>query len=228
MVCDDAVVRGAEPVIIGSVLDVKSLGKDNNSHINLVKQLAVGYIEAAKEANVAIVNGEIAELGARVGGYGEFNYNWSAGVVWFAKKERLLTGYEVKEGDSLVGLREEGFRSNGLSLLRKIMKSAHGENWHEETYDGKNLAELALQPSRIYSGAVVDMFGGFANEPKAKVHGIAHITGGGVPEKLGRMLRPSGLGAHLSELFRPSNLMLYCQERGSVTDEEAYKTWNMG
>jgi len=228
MVCDDAVVRGAEPVIIGSVLDVKSLGKDGNSHIDLVKQLAVGYIGAAKEANVAIVNGEIAELGARVGGYGEFNYNWSAGVVWFAKKERLLTGYEVKEGDYLVGLKEEGFRSNGLSLHRKIMKSVHGENWHEETYDGKNLAELALQPSRIYSGAVVDMFGGFAKEPKAEIHGIAHITGGGIPEKLGRMLRPSGLGANLEELFRPSNLMLYSQEKGTVTDEEAYRTWNMG
>ena len=228
MVCDDAVVRGAEPVIVGSILDVKSLGDGNKSYIDFVKQLAVGYINAAKEANVAIVNGEVAELGARVNGYGPFNYNWGAGVVWFARKSRMLTGYEIQKGDKLVGLRENGFRSNGLSLVRKIMKTAHGDEWHRETYDGKSLAELALHPSRIYSGAVVDMLGGFDGESKAKIHGVSHITGGGVPGKLGRALRPSGLGAYLDNPFEPCDLMRYCQEKGNIADVEAYKTWNMG
>ena len=228
MVCDDAVVRGAEPVIIGSILDVKSLSEGDKSHIDFIKQLAVGYINAAREANVAIVNGEVAELGARVSGYGSFNYNWGAGVVWFARKSRMLTGYEIKEGDKLVGLRENGFRSNGLSLVRKIMKSTHGEEWHRETYNGKSLAELALHPSRIYSGAVVDMLGGFDGEPKAKIHGVSHITGGGVPGKLGRVLKPSGLGVYLDNPFEPCYLMRYCQEKGDVSDVEAYKTWNMG
>jgi len=228
MVCDDAVVRGAEPVIVGSILDVKSLGEGDKSYIDFVKQLAVGYINAARDANVAIVNGEIAELGIRVNGYGPFNYNWGAGVVWFARKSRMLTGYEIKEGDKLVGLREHGFRSNGLSLLRKIMKTIHGEEWHRESYNGKNLAELALHPSRIYSSAVVEMFGGFNGEPKVKISGVSHITGGGVPGKLRRTLKPSGLGAHLDNPFEPCDLMLYCQEKGQVTDCEAYKTWNMG
>lgn len=228
MVCDDAVVRGAEPVLVGSILDVKSLGEEGISYINFVKQLAIGYINAAKEANVAIVNGEVAELGARVSGYGPFNYNWGAGVVWFARKSRMFTGYEIREGDKLVGLREEGFRSNGLSLVRRIMRTAHGENWHEQSYKGKNLAELALHPSRIYSGAVVDMFGGFDREPKAEVHAVSHITGGGVPGKLGRILRPSKLGAVIDNPFEPCDLMIYCQEKGNVKDEEAYKTWNMG
>src|SRR3989338_7492340 len=66
MVCDDAVVRGAEPVLVGSILDVYSIGKNGNSFIEQIKQLAQGYINAAKEANVAIVNGEVAELGDRV------------------------------------------------------------------------------------------------------------------------------------------------------------------
>src|SRR3989338_4528423 len=99
MVCDDAVVRGAEPVLIGSILDVNSLGKGGITHIEPVKQLAEGYIEAAKAANVAIVNGEVAELGSRVAGFGSFNYNWGAAVVWFAKKDRMFTGKEIKEGD---------------------------------------------------------------------------------------------------------------------------------
>src|SRR3989344_9642081 len=109
MVCDDAVVRGAEPVIVGSILDVKSLGDGDDSYIDFVKQLATGYINAARDANVAIVNGEIAELGARVNGYGPFNYNWGAGVIWFAKKSRMFTGRKIKEGDYLIGLKEEGF-----------------------------------------------------------------------------------------------------------------------
>ncbi len=233
MVCDDAVVRGAEPIIVGSLLDVRSLGEKDNSYIDFVKQLAVGYINAAKDANVAIVNGEVAELGARVSGYGPFNYNWGAGVVWFARKDRMLTGREIKEGDSLVGLREEGFRSNGLSLVRKIMKNNYGENWH--LVDRKGMHDLervmikeVLIPSKIYTGAVVDMFGGFNGEPKAEIHGVAHITGGGVPGKLGRVLKPSGLGAVIDEPFDPSDIMSYIQSLGNVNDKEAYKTWNMG
>jgi len=228
MVCDDAVVRGAEPVIIGSILDVRSLGENGEGYIDFVKQLAIGYINAARDANVVVVNGEVAELGSRINGYGAFNYNWGAGVVWFARKSRMLTGYEIKEGDKLIGLKEYGFRSNGLSLVRKIMKTTHGEDWHKETYQGKSLAEWALHPSRIYSGTVVDMFGGFDGDPKAEVHGVAHITGGGVPGKLGRLLKPSKLGAYLDNLFEPCDLMRYCQEKGGVQDSEAYKTWNMG
>jgi phosphoribosylformylglycinamidine cyclo-ligase len=228
MVCDDAVVRGAEPIIIGSILDIKNLNKRNKSHTDFVKQLAAGYVDAARKANVAVINGEVAELEARVNGYGEFNYNWGAGIVWFARKSRMLTGYEIKTGDKIVGLKENGFRSNGLSLVRKIMKKVYGDEWHNETYKGKNIAELALHPSRIYSKAVVDMFGGFDREPKTKLHGVSHITGGGIPEKLSRTLRPSKLGAYLYNLFEPCELMKYCQEKGNVADTEAYKTWNMG
>ena len=228
MVCDDAVVRGAEPVIVGSILDVRSLEEDGQSYLDFIKQLAKGYVSAAKDANVAVVNGEVAELGARINGFGHFNYNWGAAVVWFAKKSRMLTGYEIKVGDKIIGLREAGFRSNGLSLVRKIMQETHGENWHEEIHDGKNLAELILEPSRIYTPAVVDMFGGFDKKSNADIHGVVHITGGGIPEKLGRVLKPSGFGAYLENLFEPPDLMLYCQEKGGVSDEEAYKTWNMG
>ena len=229
MVTDDAVVRGAEPVLIGSILDVNSLGTSEKPFIEEVRQLAEGYVNAAKAANIAIVNGEVAELGSRVGGFGAFNYNWGAAVVWFAKKNRMFTGKEIKEGDYLVGLREEGFRSNGLSLVRKIMKNNHGDNWHQVPWKKGNvsLADLALTPSRVYTAAVVDMFGGYCGEPKTEVHGVAHITGGGVPGKLGRVLKPSGFGAVIDSPFEPSEFVEYTQALGGVPDVEAYKTWNM-
>jgi len=233
MVCDDAVVRGAEPVLIGSILDVNSLGSKDKTHIEQVRQLAEGYINAAKAANVAIVNGEVAELGERVGGYRDFSYNWGAAVVWFANKDRMFTGREIKDGDALVGLRETGFRSNGLSLVRKIMKKNYGEQWHifnrEKKFDPEmRMAREILTPSTIYSKAVVDMFGGYDKKPRVEIHGVAHITGGGIPGKLGRVLKPSGLGAVIDNPFEPSDIMLHVQKLGNVEDAEAYRTWNMG
>ncbi len=228
MVCDDAVVRGAEPVIIGSILDVKSLGTNDGSHIDLVRQLATGYVNAAREANVAVVNGEVAELGARINGYGAFNYNWGAGVVWLARKSRMISGLAIKPGDYVVTLQEEGLRSNGLSLVRRVMTETYGNTWHAMTLDDKTLGDLALHPSRIYAKAIADMFGYFDKDPSADIHGVAHITGGGIPGKLGRALKASGYGARLHNLFDPCHLMIHCQELGNVSDEEAYHTWNMG
>lgn len=228
MVCDDAVVRGAEPVLVGSILDVRALGSQEEHYLDQVRQLACGYVEAAAAAGVAVVNGEVAELGDRVGGYGPFNATWGAAVAWFARRDRLLTGYSVRAGDAVVALRERGFRSNGLSLARKIFGEAYGEEWHVLPWGPHTLGAEALAPSTIYAKAVCGMFGGVHREPLLNLHAVAHITGGGIPEKLGRALRPSGLGATLETLFEPPIVMSACQEEGGVPDEEAYRTWNMG
>ena len=112
------------------------------------------------------------------------------------------------------------------------MKKNYGDNWHKKIFKRENtkkltFGELVLTPSKIYTKAVVDMFGGYDKGPKAKLHGVAHITGGGIPGKLGRVLKPSGLGAVI-EPFEPSEFMLYVQKLGVVSDKEAYRTWNMG
>jgi len=293
MVCDDAPIRGGEPVLVGSIFDVASLNDRNgNPHLEKVRQLANGYIGAAKAANVAVVNGEVAELGSRVGGYGgqnfinqlviqwisnnlnphnlncvknlanyvtlpntekykeqreqardfaqldenvekllnqidaysSFNYNWGAACVWFGNKDRLFTGKDIKKGDILVGLHEDGFRSNGLSLARKILENNFGSEWHLE----KSYAEDILIPSKIYSAAIVEMFGGYDQEPQAHIKAFSHITGGGIPGKLGRVLKPSDLGACIDEPLEPCALMLELQMLGDVSDLEAYRTWNMG
>ena len=110
------------------------------------------------------------------------------------------------------------------------MQKHQGDNWHKFPWRIGNLTlgDLALTPSKIYTSAVVDMFGGYCNEPKTEIHGAVNITGGGIPEKLGRVLKPSGLGAVIDEPFKPSEFILYTQALGSVSDREAYKTWNMG
>ncbi len=228
MVCDDAVVRGAEPVLTGSVLDVKTLGGDTGNYLSCIRQVAQGYVNAAREAGVAIINGELAELGQRISGFGQFNYNWSAAVIWFARRDRMFSGFEIQPGDTLVGFREEGFRSNGLSLVRRILSKEYGDDWHRQARGGQKFGDLVLRPSRIYTRALVTMIGGVQNEPQAALHGVAHITGGGVPSKLGRILKPRKLGARIDDPFEPPDFAIFCQKLGGVTDEEAYQTWNMG
>lgn len=246
MACDDAVVRGGEPFAVATVLDVRALNEVDNLH-EQVRQLASGYIEAAKAADVTIVNGETAELGSRVGGFNSdhngFNYNWSAVALWMVHKSRIIDDTQIRPGDSVVALREHGFRSNGLSLVRRIF-GAHNENWHDQNVDPtaeplaqwQKLGELVLKPSIIYSKAVADMTGGsdISREAKARVHGAAHITGGGIPEKLGRVLRNTGYGAYLDDLYEPPYVMKHAQQThitaglGDLSDEACYRTWNMG
>lgn len=229
MVCDDAVIRGGEPVLLKSVLDVNTLGTDD-SRLSFIRQLADGYAAAAKVAGVAIINGELAQLNDRIGDLESFHLEWSADVTWFAHESRLITGYDIAPGDGVVVFEEPGLRCNGISLVRKVLKEHYGDTWESHLLNGDKLIDLALAPSVIYTPVLNEIIGGYdlSREPKARLHGAAHITGGGIPEKLGRTLSASGCGAEITDPFPPSPLMVHCQEIANVSDEEAYKTWNMG
>lgn len=222
MVCDDAAIRGAEPIVVGSILDCNAIS------LSIIRELAHGMVDAAAVSRVAVINGEVAELGGRVQGYGNYSYNWGAAVVWAALPERLITGKGVRSGDSVIAVRESGVRSNGLSLLRKVFTGAFGASWHSVSRNGRTLGEEVLAPSIIYTPLIVALTGGCAGEPSAEVSAMAHITGGGIPGKLKRALQASTKGARLDNLFAPPDVLLHCQELGSIADWEAYRTWNMG
>ncbi len=230
MVADDAVVRGAEAVMLGSNLETNSLGNSEKNYLPEIQELANGYAAAANVAGVVITNGETAQIGNGVGGYGDFCYNWGASLVWFAHQSRMFNGSEIQPGDTLVGLAEPGMRCNGFSLVRKVLQEKHGDQWHNEPFASSTFGQELLKPSLIYCKAITEMTGGWNPNvaPAAPVHGVAHITGGGMPEKVGRMLKNSRYGAGISSPFSPNELTLYLQEFGDVTDLEAYRTWNMG
>ena len=131
-------------------------------------------------------------------------------------------------GDTIIMLKERGFRANGLSLVRKIFKETYGEDWYHIPFEDSTLGLKVLTPSIIYSKAVVDAHGGFKTQGRAIIHGVAHITGGGLPEKLGRILKPSGLGVKLNNLFDVPSIIAHAQKIGKINDRDAYGTWNMG
>ena len=233
MACDDAVVRGAEPIAINTVLDVNKLLENDVLTSTALKQMALGYVAASKAAGVVILNGETAELGDRINGYGRFNYNWCATVLWYAQKDRLLTGHQIEPGDVLVGLTEKGFRSNGITDVRKGLLEAYGPNWHNEIMSelgSVSLGRLVQEPSTIYSKLITELTGGYdiGKHPKAKVSGVASITGGGQPSKLARMLEPSGYGALIDDPISPPKIMKHVQGLRGFSDKEAYGKWHMG
>ncbi|MHB2149344.1 phosphoribosylformylglycinamidine cyclo-ligase [Calditrichota bacterium LG25] len=220
MVVDDLAANGLEPVNLSNILDVDALDAA------VIDRLMEGLYQAAKVARVTVTGGEIAELGSRIAGYGDgMHFNWAAtGVAILPAGKKVIDGQQVRPGDRIVALKSQGFRSNGFSLLRKIMENKFGSEWHAEPYDSqKTWGEILLTPSRIYTPLVVDLIkDGF------ELHGIAHITGGGIAENLQRVLKATGLGAVLDNLFAPQDFVLKIQELGAVAEKQAYRLWNMG
>jgi phosphoribosylformylglycinamidine cyclo-ligase len=225
MLVDDAVRFGAQPLSMSNVLDC------TRAEQVIGEQLAEGLAAAAAEAEVAVVSGEVAELGSRVRGWDESGgYNWAGTLLSVVRRERLLTGSALRAGDAVVALREPGFRSNGFTLARNVLYERYGVEWQRTAAGGteRNWGAELLEPSRIYAPALLDAIGRFETEPAAAVTGIVHVTGGGVPGKLARLLRGRGLGAELGSLFAPPAAMLEIQRLGELPDRDAYRTWCMG
>ena len=226
MLVDDAVRFGAEPLCATNVLDIARADGE------VIAGLARGLEAAAATAGIAIVGGEVAELGARVAGRGASGgLNWAGTLLSLLRRGQELTGELIAAGDSIVAIREPGLRSNGFTLARAVLQRAYGEAWHEAAApSGIPFGEALLTPSRIYAPAVLDLIGrATRDEPaRAPVHAVVHVTGGGVPGKLERVLAPRGLGAVLDDLFAPGEALAALQALGEVDDKAAYRAWNMG
>lgn len=251
MKCDDSACRFQEPFAVATVLET------NKPNTELVGELANGMVDAAKSANVAVVGGEYAVEGRRVKGYGEYNYNWSGialGIFDAANfrlntldhverkikfKETQMLNRTLTKGNSdalettdsknyIVAFQETGPRSNGYSDILESLEKEHGPEWHLKEYNGKNLAEWFLEPSKIFAPGLVELTRNSHMKDK-KVYGIAHISGGGIPEKLGRLLRQAeNLGADIYDPYEPPESLLYIQKISGMSDRVAYQTFGMG
>lgn len=233
MIVDDGPATGGEVIVVGDLLDVKELDEKNEIIVNGMHELASGLVISASDAGVAVIGGEIAELGKRVHGYGDFNYNWAGVGIVATRKDRRLTGEELGAGQSLVGLVERGFRSNGITDVRNAMEENYGQNWHEQiepSLGELTLGRLVQRPATIYASLMRKLQGGVRySEPAAEVTGVAHITGGGQPSKLGRMLlRTEGLGIVINDPIEPPDMMLHVQDLRNFDDRKAYGKWHMG
>jgi phosphoribosylformylglycinamidine cyclo-ligase len=221
MVADDLAAAGLEPTNLSNVIDVDFLDK------NIIEQLMRGLRDACNFAGITITGGEIAELGNRVGGYGDkMHFNWNATAIGVLPENLPadIDGSQVKAGDLIISLQSRGFRSNGFSAIRRIMQERFGDEWHNRKYDEKTTwGEKLLTPSLIYAPVITKLI-----RKNLIPNGIAHITGGGIIDNLQRVLKMTGTGAVLDKLFEPHPEMLKIKDMGNVSYIDAYRWWNMG
>jgi phosphoribosylformylglycinamidine cyclo-ligase len=218
MVADDAACGGAEPVAMVNTIDIQKVVPEE------VDQLMAGLEAACQEASVSIVGGEIAELPDQIK-----DFSWSAALIGLLRKDRVLGPHRVQPGMTVVGLLTDNFRSNGFTLLRRVLQQQYGAEWVRKKFNTseQTWGDIALAPSRLFSPFVVALTGGFSGEPRCDVAAVAHITGGGLEHNVGRVM-PSGRKVEWSALPPPPPAMQFIIDQGWVTEAEARRAWNMG
>jgi phosphoribosylformylglycinamidine cyclo-ligase len=221
MIVDDLAANGIEPTTLSNILDVDFLDPD------IIDDLMRGLHDAANECGVAVSGGEIAELGTRMNGYGpRMHFNWCAtGIgILHPNLKKPIDGSAVQAGDAVMAFQSRGFRSNGFSLLRTIMREQFGAEWHTVKYDdAQTWGEVLLTPSRIFAPMICRLL-----SEGVGIKGIAHITGGGIASNFERVTKVNTLEAALDHLFPPLEMMQKIMELGQITAETAYRYWNMG
>ncbi len=212
MCANDVVCQGARPLFF---LDYIATGE---LEPKVIEDVVKGVANGCLQAGCALIGGETAEM---PGFYPKGEYDLAGFCVGIVKKDRIINGKNVKEGNVLIGLPSSGIHSNGFSLVRKLYSMDSSLSRHVYSLDVQ-LGELLLTPTVIYVKTVLDLIERFT------IRGIAHITGGGFIENIPRTL-PDGLSAavKLGSWDIPPIFDLLLQD-AQLTDEQAYNTFNMG
>jgi phosphoribosylformylglycinamidine cyclo-ligase len=211
MCANDIVVQGAEPLFF---LDYYATGRlDLETAADVVKGIGRG----CELAGAALIGGETAEM---PGMYQAADYDLAGFCVGIVEKERLIDGSSVQPGDALIAIASSGPHSNGYSLIRKIIEVSGADTG--SLLEGTPLIDHLLAPTRIYVKALLHLL------QEVEVHSLCHITGGGLPENLPRVLPPATLANIDCASWQWPAVFRWLQERGKVDRHEMYRTFNCG
>lgn len=214
MCANDVIVQGAQPLFF---LDYYACGRLDNA---VAAEVIAGIAEGCRQAGAALAGGETAEM---PGMYAEGDYDLAGFCAGAAERGRLLPRDDVKAGDVLIGVASSGVHSNGFSLVRKIVRDA-GLAWTEAApfEPGVTLGEAFLRPTRIYVKSAMAAIG------TGHVKALAHITGGGLPGNLPRVL-PETVPARVElSALSPLPVFRWLAETGNVEQDEMLRTFNCG
>ncbi|MBN1341860.1 MAG: phosphoribosylformylglycinamidine cyclo-ligase [Phycisphaerae bacterium] len=208
---DDIIVMGAAPL---AVLDTIICGKlDRPTIIELVGAMA----EACRDQGCTLVGGETSE---QPGVVPEDRFVLCASVVGVVDRSRIIDGSRIRKGDVVLGLASNGLHTNGYSLVRHLLDSDSA--LAQQPVGDRTFLDAVLEPHRCYYQGLRDLFG------REELHGLAHITGGGIAGNLNRVL-PEGLGASIDlGAIRPLPIFASIRRAGNVPDADMLRTFNMG
>jgi phosphoribosylformylglycinamidine cyclo-ligase len=211
MCVNDVVVQGAEPLFF---LDYFATGKLD---VAVGERLIAGIVEGCVQAGCALVGGETAEM---PGMYHGDDYDLAGFCVGIVEKDGIIDGSATRAGDVVLGLPSSGPHSNGFSLIRKILQVAAADL--AAPLEGVSLIDRLMAPTRIYVKPLLHLIG------QLPVHGLAHITGGGLVENIPRVV-PEGLEVILRRAsWRREPVFDWLQHHGQVADAEMYRVFNCG
>lgn len=214
MCVNDIACAGGEPLFF---LDYIACGKNVPEKIATIVS---GVAEGCAQSGAALIGGETAEM---PGFYPEDEYDLAGFAVGVVDEKDLITGKEIKDGDTLIGIASSGVHSNGFSLVRKVfqMDKETLNTYHEEL--GTTLGEALIAPTKIYVKALK-----MVKEAGVRIKGCSHITGGGFYENVPRML-PEGVCAVIKkDSYQVPPIFKLLAKEGKIADEMMYNTYNMG
>ena len=214
MCVNDIACAGGEPLFF---LDYIACGKN---YPEKIATIVSGVAEGCVQSEAALIGGETAEM---PGFYPEDEYDLAGFAVGIVDKKDLITGKELKGGETLIGIASSGVHSNGFSLVRKIFEMT--EESLNTYYDclGKTLGEALLAPTKIYVKALKSLKNG-----GVKVKACSHITGGGFYENVPRMLKDGVHAVIRKDSYPVPPIFGMMQKKGQIEEQMMYNTYNMG
>tara|TARA_R110002049_G_scaffold72490_1_gene186943 strand:- start:33629 stop:34693 length:1065 start_codon:yes stop_codon:yes gene_type:complete len=218
MCVNDLLCTGGEPLFF---LDYVAMGKDDPARL---EQIVKGISDGCVAGDAALLGGETAIMPDM---YAAEDYDLAGFAVGVVERKKLIDGHLISEGDVVLGLDSSGLHSNGFSLVRKIIRDANfGWDDKPEPFDGKSLGEICLTPTQIYTQVIRAIQSHY--RVKQVLHGLAHISGGGIEENLDRIL-PVGVDAEIeSGSWEIPDVFQWLQKTGGVETSEMRRVFNMG
>jgi phosphoribosylformylglycinamidine cyclo-ligase len=220
MCVNDVLTCGARPLFF---LDYFATSKLD---VAVAEKVIAGIAGACKESGCALLGGETAEL---PGMYAPGEYDLAGFAVGVVERARIVDGKSARAGDVAIGVASSGLHSNGYSLARAVvldrLKLGLGER--PEELKGDSVGDALLRPTRLYARHVKAVLEAVSVSASGGVHAMSHITGGGLPGNLPRVL-PDGLGLALSGDWPRAPIFALIARGGPVTLAEMRRTFNMG
>jgi len=214
MSVNDILAQGAEPLFFLDYVSTSAVEPKT------LESVISGISRGCKEAGCALIGGEIAEMPSF---YKEGEYDLAGFAVGVVDQDKIIDGLTIKIGDKVLGIASSGMHSNGYSLVRKIVFEKLNLDLNKKIEElGRNLGEELLEPTKIYVKPVLKIIEEF------NVHGISHITGGGLSENIPRIL-PSDCQAAIDKgSWEILPIFTLIQEKGNISEAEMLRTFNNG
>ena len=208
---NDCIVMGAKPLTVQDAIICGKMESD------IIKRTVRSIADACRAQGCVLTGGETSE---QPGVIPDGTYILTSSIVGIVEKDEIIDGSAIREGDVVLSLESSGIHTNGLTLVRTIMRE-HPEIL-EESVDGRSFIDAVLEPHRCYYKTLCGLFG------TGKVRGLAHFTGGGICENLNRIL-PKNVDAAIDcAAYAVPTIFKLLRRYGGVADAEMLRTFNLG